>query len=310
MTRRTLLIIIALLVIVDIAAAFWYLAAKIEASGESRDLWEIESDSIAELADTMVVVSVPDTFRLEESHAYYMSATPAVRGDRFSHYACIKQVKKRWPESVNGHADLSALERVLTLAMTGNASSLHVGLQSWLRQPQFTVGSVADVLRVDTLPRQQDLYTYRESILVYPVLTSSRLLVMEVDRIVSNAGDVSQVSTFIHYDRMRHAVLKRGDILSSVQENALLAMINAKITVDNEKRQQQWELSSHLPSAFYAQRDGIVFLFQAGDIAPVAEGDIQVKLSYKEVEGALTPKFRELLAENEGYWNYKPLRAD
>ena len=69
-------------------------------------------------------------------------------------------------------------------------------------------------------------------------------------------------------------------------------------------------LSSHLPSAFYAQRDGIVFLFQAGDIAPVAEGDIQVKLSYKEVEGALTPKFRELLAENEGYWNYKPLRAD
>lgn len=85
MSKRNLVIIIALLVIVDIAAAFWYLSLRIEASGESHDLWQ-RSDTTATVADTLTTASIPDTFDIKEFHAYHVSRTPSIRGDENSYY--------------------------------------------------------------------------------------------------------------------------------------------------------------------------------------------------------------------------------
>ena len=50
MTKRTLLIIIALLVIVDIVAAFWYLSARLEASGVGFDIFNMNDDRMVTAA--------------------------------------------------------------------------------------------------------------------------------------------------------------------------------------------------------------------------------------------------------------------
>ena len=65
MSKRSILIAIALLTIIDIIAAFWYLALRLEREGGSHDLFERSHDSTALVsADTLDVVSVPDTFEL------------------------------------------------------------------------------------------------------------------------------------------------------------------------------------------------------------------------------------------------------
>ena len=154
MSKRNLVIIIALLVIIDIAAAFWYLSLRIEASGESHDLWQRSDDTTATVADTLTTTSVPDTFDVQDFHTYYVSRTPAVRGDENSYYTCVKRVKVRWPVSVNGNDSLPALEQALLNCMFGKAGgNLSFAAAQWTQLPKFNVEALTDFKEIDTRPR-------------------------------------------------------------------------------------------------------------------------------------------------------------
>ncbi len=307
MSKRNLVIIIALLVIIDIAAAFWYLSLRIEASGESRDLWR-SSDTTATMADTVVNASVPDTFDVKEFHAYHVSQSPAVKGDLNSYYVCVRQVKVRWPMSVNGSDSLPALGKALKTCLFGNANgTLAVAADQWMRTPKFTIETVTDYKQIAKMPLLVGKYAYTEQLLAYPIMTSMRLLVMQVDHRTRNGEHSTMTSRFVHYDRVKQVVLDRKNILEQNQEPVLLSLINQKIERLNHEKRLQLERAAKVPTEFRANRAGIVFEYSAGEIAPASEGIIEVLIDYPLLGPVLTQDFKNLLNLNEGYWNYKPI---
>ena len=59
-----------------------------------------------------------------------------------------------------------------------------------------------------------------------------------------------------------------------------------------------------------ARRKGILFLFAVGAIAPPTEGTVEVFVDYDTLKPLFTQLFQRLVADNEGYWDYKPLTID
>lgn len=307
MTKRNLVIIIALLVVIDIAAAFWYLSLRIEASGESRDLWQ-RGDTSVTVADTLTTASIPDTFDVKEFHAYYVSHSPAVRGDENSYYTCVKRVKVRWPVSINGNDSLPALERALQTCLFGSDNNnLAYAATRWTRVPKFNIEALTEFKEISTQPKIVSRYAYTEQLLAYPIMTSLRLLVMEIDH-RTHASETSTLATrYVHYDRVKQSVLQRKNIFEPEQEPILLALINEKIERLNNEKRLQLERAAKVANDFHAIRGGIIFDYPAGEIAPASEGTIEILLDYPLLSSVLTQEFKNLLNLNDGYWKYKPI---
>ena len=310
MSKRTLLIVIALLAVVDLIAGFWYLALRIEREGGSRDLFERQHDSTQlVVADTIDVVSVPDTFVVSEQRAWFVARQPMVSGDPASHCVSIKTAKLRWPQSVNGNHDIIALEQVLTTTALGAEHiNLDEALRLFLDTPHFVTGAPAAYDRVSHMPHVAIPYRNEVKTLVYPFLTSFQLLVMEIDHVEHDGERTRRSCAYVHYDRVHQRVLSRGDMLQYDRMTRLLTLINAKI--DHLSAQQPNLLlqhASHVPQEMCCTRSGIIFEFQEGEIAAADRGTIEVLIPYAELRSCLTEAFTRMIDNNDGYWRYKAL---
>ena len=72
-TKRAFFIVIAVLVILDIAAAFWYVAGRLNNDDEATNPFDTEK---AVGDSTIVGETVPDKFEITERSAYFVSKSP------------------------------------------------------------------------------------------------------------------------------------------------------------------------------------------------------------------------------------------
>ena len=311
MSKRSLLILILLLAIIDIVAAFWYLAARIEASGDSRDLFEMRSDTTnVATADTISDTNVPDSFMIAERHAYYVSREPAVKSDQSTYFTCVKRVKVRWPKSVNGSEDIVSLYRALLDKMFNPGTvNLEYAINQELAQPKFTSSHELEYKTVEKRPNPQPSYAYQYDILAYPVMTSMRVLVMGVEKVEYNGIERSRRNAFVHYDRAIHKLLTWKDVFAS-DNTVILGLINNKIEALNLEKNIQLEHAIAMPTEFQIKPKGICFHFPAGVVAAPNEGPIEVFIEYKTLNTVFTQGFKQLVRDNEGFWDYKPLTFD
>ena len=142
--------------------------------------------------------------------------------------------------------------------------------------------------------------------MVYPYMTSQRLLVMEIDKVEYNGSTTVENSSFVHYDRMKQRLLSRLDILVADvdKENKLLKVINKKIDHLNKGRGESNQLQHALnvPAEVRCGKNGIVFLYKHGSIA---NDPIDIQIDYDQLKPFLTTDFEQMLENNEGYWLYK-----
>ena len=125
MTKKNLIIVIILLILIDLAAVGWYMSRRIEASGKSQSLFE-QRDSTEEIAmaDTVVNASQADVFdKVQHNTYYFISNSPSIKGDETSYYTSTKHVKVRWPKKVNGNDELTELNKELIRRAFGNSQS-------------------------------------------------------------------------------------------------------------------------------------------------------------------------------------------
>lgn len=308
MSKRSLLILILLLAVIDIVAGFWYLAARIETSGDSRDIFSMRDDSItAVLADTISEINVPDSFMIAERHAYYVSNEPAVKNDVSTYLSCVKRVKIRWPKSVNGSDDIASLHRALLHKMfASGVVDLEDAVGQYLSLPVFTSSQEVGYKRVDGRPTPQEAFGYESTILAYPVMTSMHLLVMGVDKIIKNGNERVTHNAYVHYDRSTHRLLNKSDIFAAT-DDVILGIINAKIDLLNQEKDLHLEHSMAMPSEYQAKARGISFHFPAGIVAAPSAGPVELFVDYKTLNVVFTQPFRQLVSDNEGYWDYKHL---
>ena len=312
MSKRTYLILILLLVVVDIVAGFWYLAARIEASGNSMNLFEHGSDSTQVMAaDTLSELNVADVFRKFSRDTCYVSNLPAEKGEAGSYFTSVKHIRLRRPESVNGNDSLEALERALLAKMfSTDRTSLTFAVSQELGKPTFNTANNVPYHAVAKAPSSHSKYSNVSTLLAFPIMTSLRLLVMQVQRKRYNGIETVVTNAYVHYDRATQRVLAQGDIFDRERDEQLLKTLNSKIDRLNLEQHLRLTSATQLPTEFMAKRKGILFLFPTGSIADPAEGTIEVFVDYDALKPMFTPLFKQLLDDNEGYWDYKPLPVD
>ena len=285
MTKKNLIIVIILLSIIDLVALGWYMSRRIEASGKSQNLFEQrDSTEVIAMADTVSTASQADVFEKEQDNTYYYIAdNPNIPGDESSYYTSIKHVKVRWPKKINGNDELDALNKELIKKAFGNS-------QSKMKDARYVYPVYGNVAQV----------------LVYPYMTSQRLLVMEIDKLEYNGSSDVETNSFIHYDRQNQRILSRLDILMAdmEKENKLLKLINNKIDELNKGRGDENRLQHALnvPAEICCRSKGILFLFGHGIIS---SNPIEILVEYDKIKPFLTKEFELLVDNNEGFWVYK-----
>ena len=309
MTKKNLIIVILLLLVIDLMAAGWYTARRIEASGRSQNLFDQrDSTEYIAMADTMTTASQADLFDKPQHNSYYFTSnTPSIQGDESSYYTSIKHVKVRWPLKVNGNDDLTELNKELIKKAFGNSqSTLKDARYVFLNSPSFNKPMGDDYRTLVKAPRVYPVYGNVSQVLVYPYMTSQRLLVMEIDKVDYNGSMTVESSTYVHYDRMKQRLLSRLDILLADvdKENKLLKVINKKIDQLNKGRAENNLLQHALnvPAEVRCGKNGIVFQYKHGSIS---NDPIDIHIDYDQLKPYITKDFEQLLENNEGYWLYK-----
>lgn len=307
-TKQGLVKVIALLVIIDLIAAFWYVSLRIENSGESRDLFE-KMDSVAENADTIAETTRPDTFDIIEAHGYFVSQQPVVTGNSNTHLASIKTIKMRVPQSINGNDSINTLHEALMEKAFGHHSyDYEYAINSYTSKPWFPDNSTVPFKPVNYVPNVDEAFCNNSRIVVYPIYTSHRILVYEIDHKRKESGRTYATSAYVHYDRVNYQVIKRSDIINIAAENDILALINKKIAVLTSEKKINLLSASKVPYEVCVKQSGISFIFTPGEIAPISEGEIEIHLPYKAIRGMLNPNFLPIIDASTGWWSYKQVK--
>ncbi len=304
MTKKNLIITIILLVIIDLVAAGWYISRSFEVSGKAPTLFEERdsTDAIVE-ADTVSTVHQDDEFdELQHNTYYFIANTPAIQGDNSSRYASIKHVKVRWPKKVNGEENPVALNKELISKAFGNSQDkMPDARYVYLNTPQFNKPIGDDYHKLSTAPTIVPVYGNVSQVLVYPYMTSHRLLVMEIDKTEYNGTTTTADKSYIHYDRTKGRVLKRLDILVADvdKENKLLKVINKKIDELNKGRSDERQLQHALnvPAEICCSKKGILFEYKHGTIS---SQPIEILIDYDKLKPFLTEEFKQIVDSNEG----------
>ena len=310
MTKKNLIIVIILLTIIDLVAAGWYMSRRIEASGKSQSLFDQrDSTEVIAMADTVTSATQADVFDAMQNNTYYFIAnSPNIKGDETSYYASTKHVKVRWPKKINGDDEFESLNKELIKKAFGNSQGkMKDARYVYLKTPNFNkpLGD-GEYHTLSSAPKVYPIYGNVTQVLVYPYMTSLRLLVMEIDKVEYNGSTTTENSYYIHYDRQSHRVLSRLDILMADidKESKLLKTINKKIDELNKGRGEDKQLQHALnvPAEICCRKNGIIFQFKQGAIS---SSSIDILLDYDKVKEFMTKDFQLLVDNNEGFWVYK-----
>ena len=310
MTKKNLIIVIILLAIIDMLAAGWYMSRRIEASGKSQNLFDQrDSTEVIAMADTVTSASQADVFdKLQHNTYYFIANSPNIKGDETSYYTSTKHVKVRWPKKVNGDDEFETLNKELIKKAFGNSQGkMKDARYVYLNTPNFNKplgeGEYHSIVKA---PRVYPVYGNVSQVLVYPYMTSQRLLVMEIDKVEYNGSTTTENTSYIHYDRQNHRVLSRLDILMADvdKESKLLKLINKKIDDLNKSRGENNQLQHaiNVPAEVCCSKKGLMFQFKHGSIS---SSPIEILLDYDKVKEFMTKDFELLVDNNEGYWIYK-----
>ena len=309
MTKRNLIITIILLTIIDALAAGWYMSRRIEAGGKSQNFFDQRDTTEAVIeADTVTTTSQADLFDEMQHNTYYFIAnTPNISGDNSSRYTSIKHVKVKWPRKVNGEDGLDQLNKELISKAFGNTQvKMEDARYVYLNKPTFNKPlDEGDYHKLSSAPTIVPVYGNVSQVLVYPYMTSQRLLVMEIDKVEYNGRTNSENDYFIHYDRQRQRVLSRIDILVADvdKENKLLKVINKKIDDLNKGRAEgrQLQHALNVPAEICCGKKGILFQYKQGTIS---DESVEILIDYDQAEPFFTPEFKQLMENNGDYKVY------
>lgn len=303
MTKRTLYIIIGILVVMDMAAGFWYLAGHINSDGHGVELFS-NNQEVTD-ADTLGGNTSPDRYRTIDDFRYYVSAQPGKPDDALTYYCSVKRVKARLPIQVNGSRDIGDLLTAINNGAFGNNdASVESSVNVFLSNPTFTTNEPIDYKRTTNQPTVREGYGHVESVKIYPAYASANFLTMTIDRQRYDGHQKTENLQFVSYARTAHHLLTFTQIFNADRNDTLLQTINRRITYRNTHGGHHFRHARELPNTLLLRPNGITFIYGPGKIGISA---VQVFVPYDELQSTLTTEFRSLMASDNGGYDFDPI---
>lgn len=310
-TKRAFFIVIALLVILDIAAAFWYIAGRLNSDDEASNPLNMEKKAMQDSLSGSGIVgeTAPDQFDPIEKSAYYISTSSVASDKPDKHWTSIKRYKGRIPVSVNGsNAIADLLKEIEHRAFGLETGSINTCATSFLGKPQFNSQSPFDFKQQNKEPVTEEVYGNVATVKIFPTFTSDYLLVMAIDKQNYDGYRRSQHMSFVIYNRKQHQVLDYQHIFNPQRNQQILALINAHIDELNAKGTEvHLNHATAIPPEMTLGRNGFLFVFDSGTLADSDKGIINIFVSYSKLKPCFTKEFKAIVESNNGFWDYKPV---
>lgn len=306
MSKRNYIIIIAILVAVDIATAFWYLAGHINSDGKN-DFFSAGSELATE-ADTLNDSYTPDKYETIEYNAFYVSKQPAIPTDQATYYTSIKRLKINIPTTINDETNTdNLLAEVAKKAFPNSHGGLDSGIQMFLKSPSFNVANV-DYKVISSAPTIFSKYGNVQGVKIYPIFTSKNYLVMAINRSSYKGVTTQNSAYYVNFNRYSHSVISKSNIFIDDEDDKLLRIVNDKIEkLNTDQPKLNLHQATTLSQEIYLRKNGLFFVYQAGIIANEEEGAMEIYIPFSSLNPYLKPEFKTLIATNSHCQELKPL---
>lgn len=290
MTKRTLLIIIGLLVLLDVAAIIIYLAGTKNRDGKSPLDFTIDKSNEVTRADTIPGKASLDDFETIEDTVNHISTDKVEdRGEQKRMTATVI-IKLNWPKTVNGSKQFLELQNALMTKLTGKTyptvKQMVTDLTTHPKFVKFTTHST--VINKDfSTSRGASQYTRRYT--VQPHFgTHYRLEMMVVTETFDGKSD-SRSFSVIHYDRQKGKVITTDQIFDSSSTNEVLSLINQGIESKMIKENVKMHELASIPKNFVLGDKNVIFYVEQNGEC------YEVKVSNENLNQHFTNYYKDLI---------------
>ena len=305
MTKRTLFIIIGLLVFLDLAALFVYMIGHSNSDGKSPIEYVLRDTVNTEMADTLPDKVIPDKFDTIAMSENYISHDRMGTGVNSVKMTCEVKLKFIWPKEINGNNKLDALSKELLSRLDLKGKNDAQDAASYLiKHPEFVVQStnfsrISSDSHVSTI--NHTLQHYR----VFPYITTNYLLDMMILVEKHNGIALERNMMIVHYDRVHHEVIPIDKIFDMSHAEDILALINQNIEAEKlSGNHPNWHETDVMPTEFLLGKKSVLFYFGDGAIAPKGTGLHEISVRCEDLNEFFTDFYNELRNNDANFVTY------
>lgn len=297
MTKRTLYIIICLLLLLDAAAIFIYLVGNINRDGKSSLLSLRDKNVPVEKADTIPDRLSDDRFDTITRSASFVASNKVLVDDEQKRMTSTIKFKVVWPLSINGKRDLNTLENEIIETMMGHSyGSIEEAIDVTMANPHFA-STAKDFTRVsDPMLTDSGSNHTKQLYRAFPYFRTNYLLEYVILVEKYDGHKMHRTMNIVHYDRLHHNIITLDKIFDLTKRDEILALVNQSIErLKTEKKNKQIHETSVMPTQFLLGTKSVIFYMPDGRIAPVGSGLYEVSVKNDALKPYFTNFYTELL---------------
>lgn len=306
MTKRTLYIIICLLLFLDAAAIFIYLVGNSNRDGKSAIDFSRDESTPAMLADTIPDQLSEDRFDTITRNASFVAEKMVHDGDKEKRMTCTVQFKVVWPQSINGNSKLQKLEdKIIMTMLEKEYYSIEEAINATMENPAFVKPcdkfvSVNNSM-VGDMGANHSMQLYR----AFPYFRTNYLLEYVVLVEKYDGHRMHRSMNVVHYDRLHNKVIEMGDIFDFSYKDEILALVNQSIEkLKTVKKNEHIHETTFLPTDFLLGTKSVIFYLPDGRIAPLGSGLYEVSVKNESLMPYFTSFYSELLNNDSHFDSY------
>ncbi|MBO4723225.1 MAG: hypothetical protein J5629_09905 [Muribaculaceae bacterium] len=291
MTKRTLFIIIGLLVLLDVAAIIIYLSAP---NREGKSPLDTTYDNINKGTHTQADV-LPDKASLDEFETIgdsvnFISTDKVEDGGEMKRMSSTVIINLQWPKKINGSNQFMELQNALMTKLTGKTyPSVKQMMADLTNHPKF-VKPTTHFTRINkdfSASRSASHTTRRYS--VQPHFgTHFRLEIMVVTETL-DGGQESRTFSIIHYDRTHGKIITIDQIFDTSSTRDVLALINQSIENKMIKQNIDMHEVESIPKEFVLGEKHVIFYVEQDS------KQYEVKVSNEDLTPYFTDYYNDLI---------------
>lgn len=299
MTKRTLVIIIGLLVLLDVAAIIIYLAGTKNHDGKSPLDFTIDKSNEVTLADTIPGTATLDDFETITDTVNYISTDKVPdRGDMKRMTSTII-INLAWPKTVNGSKQFLELQNALMTKLAGKTfPSVKQMVATLTGTPKFVAHTTHSTTINKDFSKSHGASQYTCRYTVQPHFGTHYRLEMMVTTETFDGHSNSRKFSVVHYDRQKGKVITTDQIFDHASTSDVLSLVNQAIESKKINGSHNMHETTNLPQNFVLGEKSVIFYVeQNGEYH-------EVKVSNDDLNPYFTTYYKELIINDTKLVSY------
>ena len=254
MTKRTLFIIIGLLMLLDAVAIIIYLSSK-----SSLDNTFNNKDTHSQ-ADVLPDKASIDDFETIQDTVNFLSTDKVEDGGEKKRMSATVMIDLTWPKTINKSNQFLELQNALMMQLTGKTyPNVKTMLKDLTSNPKFVVPSTHFTrVNLDFSASRGASHTTRRYTVKPHFGTHYRLEMMVIVETFNGHSD-SRTFSIVHYDRQKGRIIANNQIFDNACTDDVIAVINQSIEEKIIKKNVNMHEVTSIPRNFVLGEKYVIF---------------------------------------------------